>query len=79
MIEVLLGDTEFFVGFTSRRCSHSQSLGGKRSSDANQDMPFPCGLILNAPFPIEVKIYMKYISKAFIPVVFKDITQSFTR
>lgn len=50
MIEGLLGDTEFFVGFVSWCCSHSHDLGGKRGNDVNQDIPLPCGLVLNA-FP----------------------------
>lgn len=74
MIEVLLGDTELFVDFTSQCCSHSCGLGGKGGSGANQDMPLPHGLPLNAAFLMEVKLCMKYMSKTFIPVVIKDIT-----
>lgn len=74
MIGLLLEDTEPFVGFASQRCSH-----GLEGKGAHQDVPLPRGLLLNAPFPMEVKLGMKYMSKAFIPVVIKDITQSFAR
>ena len=79
MIQDFLGDTEFFVGFESRCWSHSHSLGGKRGSSVNQDIPLPRGLVLNAPSLMEVKLYMKYMSKVLIPVVIKYITQPFTR